>query len=378
MHFPINIIIQYTSFRNSNISSTVNYHILYNEQKDVIEKLDLKNIIQVDENYSNLLLKLDVAIYDLSIEAIILGILNTLFIKNSSIDNTNILTSDSGVIDDSYTIKEIPLKDLIYNFYQFIKNKGHFARDMKNISKQWEIAFSKSYLAFSEEILQDEDIIQLQKNRIRNNNDEIDLYKHFSVELTIYNSLYSLETQNSDNFYFIFYRVGNTNNFYKFVMSKGKDYKEFQGIQEKYNYIRVNFEEALERCELFYELEAEILEDITKEQIEAIISNFVLINGGKKKIKQYIQYLDLEELKKYDWNIQLDIATLNANTTDSSCATKCSNFCPFYKNCNPIEDSMIETMKNRKPIEAKESNIEYIDFFQARDELKRIMERIIL
>ena len=88
--------------------------------------------------------------------------------------------------------------------------------------------------------------------------------------------------------------------------------------------------------------------------------------------------MDLEELKKYDWNIQLDIATLNANTADSSCATKCSNFCPFYKNCNPIEDSMIETMKNRKPIEAKESNIEYIDFFQARDELKRIMERIIL
>ena len=34
-------------------------------------------------------------------------------------------------------------------------------------------------------------------------------------------------------------------------------------------------------------------------------------------------------------------------------------------------------MKNRKPIEAKESNIEYIDFFQARDELKRITEAML-
>lgn len=377
MCLPINIIIQYSSFRDDNFSSTVNYHILYDEQKEVFEKIDIKNIISVDKSSSNLLLKLDVTIYDLSVEATVFGILNTLFKKHSSIDNTSSLTSNTNIIDNTYTIKIISLKDLVCSFYQFIKSKGHFARDMKTISKQWDIAFNKSYLAFSEEMLQDEDIIQLQKNRIHNNNDEIDTYKHFAIEQTIYNSLHSFETQNSDKFYFIYYRIGNTNNFYKFVMCKGADYKEFQGIQEKFNYIKIDFEEALDRCELFYELENETLENITKEQIEAIISNFVLINGGKKKIKEYIQYLDLEAFKKYDWNIQLDIATLNANSTDSFCSTKCSDFCPFYKNCNPIEDSMIETMKKRKPIEEIWSNIEYTEFYQARDELRITMERII-
>ena len=156
-------------------------------------------------------------------------------------------------------------------------------------------------------------------------------------------------------------------------MSKGKDYKEFQSIQKSYDYIRINFDEALDRCQLFYELESETLENITKEQIEAIISNFVLINGGKKKIKQYIQYLDLEAFKNYDWNIQLDIATLNANKTDSDYAIKCSEFCPFYENCNPIQNNMIETMKNRKPIEAKENTIKYVELEEAKKQLKNLI-----
>ncbi|MBO5349035.1 MAG: hypothetical protein J6A89_04375 [Clostridia bacterium] len=371
MHFPTTIIFQYDTFRNNLTSVTQYFTILYEEHKELIEKLDLKNYIQVDELATVLVLELNVKIYDISIETIIQGILKNLFSK-SSIQN-NLITTNNKMIGKTYVIKEISLKDLICNFYQFIKGRGHFARDMKTVTKQWEIALDKNYLAFFEEGLQDEDIIQLQNNRIRNNNDELDLYRHFSVEQSIYNSLYFLEKQNSDNFYYIYYRIKNTNRFYKFVMSKGKDYKEFQSIQKSYDYIRINFDEALDRCQLFYELEFEILETITKEQIEAIISNFVLINGGKKKIKQYIQYLDLEALKNYDWNIQLDIATLNANNTDLSCVAKCSEFCPFYENCNPIQDNMIETIKNRKPIEAKENTINYVELEKAREELKRFI-----
>jgi len=376
MHFPTTIIFQYNTFRNSTTSVTQYFTILYEEHKELIEKLDLKNYIQVDESATVLILELDVKIYDISIEAIIQGILKNLFSK-TSIKN-ELITTNNKMIEDSYVIKEIPLKDLIYSFYQFIKFRGHFARDMKTVTKQWEIALDKNYLAFFEDVLQDEDITQLQNNRIRNNNDEIDLYRHFSVQQTIYNSLYFLEKQNSDNFYYIYYRIKNTNRFYKFVMSKGKDYKEFQRTQKSYDYKKINFEEALDRCQLFYELESEILEDITKEQIEAIISNFVLINGGKKKIKQYIQCSDLEAFKKYDWNIQLDIATLNANKTDSAYAIKCSEFCSFYENCNPIQNNMIETMKNRKPIEAKEYNIQYTEFYEAREELKKLIESVII
>ena len=39
---------------------------------------------------------------------------------------------------------------------------------------------------------------------------------------------------------------------------------------------------------------------------------------------------------------------------------------------------MIETMKNRKPIEAKECNIEYTDFYEARKKLQKIIERLTI
>ena len=71
MHFPQKIIIQYITYRDSISSSTVNYHILYDEQKDILSKMDLKNIIQIESTASNLVLKLDVEIFDLSIENII-------------------------------------------------------------------------------------------------------------------------------------------------------------------------------------------------------------------------------------------------------------------------------------------------------------------
>lgn len=374
MHFPTQIIFQYTTFRNSTTPVTQNFTILYAEHKKLIEKLDLKNYMQIEESATVLVLELDVNVYDISIEAIIQGILNNLFSK-SSIQN-DLITTNNKMIADSYAIKEISLNDLICNFYQFIENRGHFARDMKTVTKKWEIALNKSHLAVTEEILQDEYINKLQESRIRNNNDEVDFYRHFSVEETIYNSIYSLKKQDSDKFYYIFYRIRDTNRFYKFIMTKGTDYKEFQATQQKYNYITINFDEAIDRCLLFYELEWETLEHITKEQMEAIISNFVLIKGGKKRIKQYIQNLDIEVLKKYDWNIKLDIATLNANNTDSSCVAKCSEFCPFYENCNPVEDNMIETMKNRKPIEAKENNINYVDIEEARKELKKFMREV--
>ena len=93
MHFPHNIIIQYTSFRSSTTPSTVNYHILYDENKEVFEKIDLKNMLSIGQPSSNLLLKLDVDIYDLSIEVIILGILNNLFAQSLPIENINILTN---------------------------------------------------------------------------------------------------------------------------------------------------------------------------------------------------------------------------------------------------------------------------------------------
>lgn len=378
MHFPHNIIIQYTAFRDSTKSSIVNYSILYNEQKEILEKLDIRNSLPIEAPFSNLLLKLDVNIYDVSIETIILGILNNLFSKNSSIDNSNILTMNNTVVDDSYTAREIQLKDLIFSFHQFITSKGHFARDMKKISKQWEIALNKNYLCFSEESIQDDDITLLQDNRIHNNNDEIDLYKHFAVQEYIYNSIYSLETQYSDNYYFIFYRVGKTNTFYKFIMYKGTDYNNFQRVEQKYNYIKIDFNEAIDRCNLFEELERNTLETLTKEQLEAIISNFVLINGGQKRIKEYISDLMLPVCEQYDWDMKLKIATLTSNKSDSSCAIKCSNFCPFYKNCVPINDSMIETMKNRKPIEAKQPNIEYTEFYEAREQLKKIIEKVVI
>lgn len=378
MHFPHNIIIQYTTFRDSTKSSTVNYSILYNEQKEILDKLDIRNLLQIEETDLNLLLKLDVNIYDVSIETIILGILNNLFSKNSSIDNSNILTTDNTVVDDSYTVKELSLQDLIFSFHQFITSKGHFARDMKKISKQWEIALNKNYLSFSEESIQDDEITLLQEHRIHNNNDEIDLYKHFSIQEYIYNSIYSLETQYADKYYFIFYRIGKTNTFYKFIMCKGTDYNNFQRVQQNYNYIKIDFDEAIDRCILFYELEFEKLETLTKEQLEAVISNFVLINGGQKKIKDYILDSELPVFKQYDWTLKLKIATLNANKTDSTCATKCSNFCPFYENCVPINDSMIETMKNRKPIEAKQPNIEYVEFYEAREQLKKIIEKVVI
>lgn len=376
MHFPHNIIIQYTIFRDSIESSTVNYHILYDEQKEIFKKLDINNILQIEESASNLLLKLDVNIYDISIEVVIRGILNNLFSKTSSTDNDNILKNDTTVLDESYTTKELSLKDLIFSFHQFIRSKGHFARDMKKIAKQWDISLNKSYLNFTDIILQDEEITSLQQRRIHNINDELDLYKHFSVEQTIYNSLYSLETENSDKFYIIYYRIKNTNTFYKFLMCKGKDYREFQGIQKKYDYIRINFAEAEQRCNLFYELEWNTLENLTKSQVESIIYNFVLINGGKKKIKEYIQNSKLQIFKDYNWNIQLDIATLNANLQNTSSTVKCSQFCPFYENCNPIEDNMIETMKNRKPIEAKENTINYEDIDTARKELKKMIREV--
>lgn len=378
MHFPHNIIIQYTAFRDSTKSSTVNYTILYDEQKEILEKLDIRNILPIEKSFSNLLLKLDVNIYDISIETIILGILNNLFSKNSSIDNNNILTTNNTIVDDTYTTKELSLNDLMFSFHQFITNKGHFARDMKKISKQWEIALNKNYLCFSEESIQDDDITVLQDNRIRNNNNEIDLYKHFAVQEYIYNSIYSLETQYSDNYYFIFYRVGKTNTFYKFIMYKGTDYNNFQRVEQKYNYIKIDFNEAIDRCNLFEELERNTLETLTKEQLEAIISNFVLINGGQKRIKEYISDLMLPVCEQYDWDMRLKIATLTANKSDSSCAIKCSNFCPFYKNCVPINDSMIETMKNRKPIEAKQPNIEYTEFYEAREQLKKIIEKVVI
>lgn len=125
MHFPHNIIIEYTVFRDSTKSSTVHYHILYNEQKETLEKLDLKNILTIDENYSNLLLKLDVNIYDMSVEIVVRSILNNLFSRTSSIDNDKLLTNDNTIIDESYAIKKLPLKDLIFSFYQFVRNKGH-------------------------------------------------------------------------------------------------------------------------------------------------------------------------------------------------------------------------------------------------------------
>ena len=373
MHFPHNIIIQYTSFRSSSTPSTVNYHILYDEQREVFEKIDLKNMLSIEQSTSNLLLKLDVDIYDLSIEVIILGILNNLFAQSLPIDNINILTNNSTVIDNSYITKTLPLKDLICSFYQSIKNKGHFARDMKKITTKWEIALNKNHLAFTDEVLQEDDIKSLQENRIHNNNDKIDSHKHFSIEQTIYNSLYSLKTQNSDKFYFIYYRIGQTNRFYKFIMSKGSDYKNFQGVTQKYDNIRINFDEAEERCNLFYELEWNTLESLTKEQLEAIISNFVLIKGGQRKIKEYIENSRLQIFKKYDWNTQLRIATINTNKADSSYGVKCSEFCPFYENCKPIDDSMIETMKNRKPIEPKENTINYVSLEEARKELRTMI-----
>ena len=380
MHFPQKIIIKYITYRDSISSSPKNYRILYDEQKDVLSKMDLKNIIQIESTASNLILQLDVEIFDLSIEIMILKILNYLFQKNSSINNeNNINNNNNTIIDESYEIKELSLKDLIYSFYQFVRSKGHFARDMKKIAENLEIAINnKHYFAFSEENLQDNEIISLQENRITNSNDKLKTHFHFSIEQTIYNSLYSIETNGSDNYYFIYYRISNTNKFYKFVVKKGTDYKEFQGVVNKYNYIKINFEEAEDRCNLFYELEWDSLENITKEQLEAVISNFVLLNGGKKKLKQYIENSKLEIFKKYDWNLKVDIATLNANKFDSSYAIKCSEFCPYFENCNPIENSMIETMKNRKPIEAKECNIEYTDFYEARKELQKIIERIVI
>lgn len=375
MYFPHNIIIQYTVFRDSSKSSTVDYHILYDEQKEILKKLDMRNILQTEESNSNLLLKLDVNIYDVSIETIILGILNNLFSKNSSIDNTNILTNNTTVIDDSYKTKELSLKDLIFSFHQFVRNKGHFARDMKSITKNWDIALNKHYLAFTDEVIQDEDITSLQQNKITSNNSEIDSHKHFSIEQTIYNTLKSVQTQNSDKYYFIYYRIENTNTFYRFVMSKGKDYKEFQEVKKIYDSIKINFDEAIEKCSLFDELENQTLENFTKEQFESIISNFVLISGGQKKIKDYIKQ-ELQIFKEYDWDMQLKIATLNANKMDSASAVKCSEFCPFYENCNPIEDSMIETMKNRRPIEAKETNINYVDIDIARTELRKMIREV--
>ena len=372
------IIIQYITYRDSISSSTVNYHILYDEQKDILSKMDLKNIIQIESTASNLVLKLDVEIFDLSIETMILKILNSLFQKNSSINNENNIKNNNTIIDESYEIKELSLKDLIYSFYQFVRSKGHFARDMKKVVENLDIAINnKHYFAFSEENLQDNEITSLQENRIANSNDKFKTHFHFSIEQTIYNSLNSLQTNDSDNYYFIYYRIPNTNRFYKFVIKKGIDYKEFQEIINKYNYIKVNYDEALDRCNLFYELEWDSLENISKEQLEAVISNFVLLNGGKKKLKEYFENSKLEIFKKYDWNMQIDIATLNANKFDSSYAIKCSEFCPYFENCNPIENSMIETMKNRKPIEAKECNIEYTDFYEAREELQKIIERII-
>ena len=379
MHFPQKIIIQYITYRDSISSSTVNYHILYDEQKDVLSKIDLKNIIQIESTASNLILKLDVEIFDLSIETMILKILNNLFQKASSINNENNIKNNTTFIDESYAIKELSLKDLIYSFYQFLRSKGHFARDMKKMVEDLEIAINnKHYFAFSEENLQDNEIASLQENRIANSNDKFKTHFHFSIEQTIYNSLNSLQTNDSDNYYFIYYRIPNTNRFYKFVIKKGIDYKEFQEIINKYNYIKVNYDEAVDRCNLFYELEWDSLENISKEQLEAVISNFVLLNGGKKKLKEYFENSKSEIFKKYDWNLKVDIATLNANKFDSSYAIKCSEFCPYFENCNPIENSMIETMKNRKPIEAKECNIEYTDFYEARKELQKIIERIVI
>lgn len=378
VNIPQNIIFQYTAFRDSSSSSIVNYHILYDEQKEVIDKLDLKRNIQVDESTSNLVLKLDVNVYDLSIEAIIFGILNKLFKKRSSINNDNALTNNATVIDDTYNIKELPLKDLIYDFYQFIKAKGHFARDMKNVSKTWNIALTKNHLAFMEEIIQDDEIKLLQQNRIHNNNSDIDLDKHFSIEQTIYNTLHSIETQNADKYYFIYYRIGATNNFYKFVMVYGEEYKELQAVQKRYDYIKIDFEQAIERCSLFDDLEWDNLEQLTKEQYEAIIFNFVLINGGKKFIKSYIEHSRFPIFQAYDWNNYIKIATINANQKDSTNSVKCSKFCPYYEECKPIKDSMIETMRNKRPIEAKEYNVEYTEFYEARGELRKLMERIIL
>lgn len=201
---------------------------------------------------------------------------------------------------------------------------------MKSITNTWDIALNKHYLAFSEEIIQDEDVSSLQQNKINNNNSEVDSHKHFSVEQTIYNTLYSMETQNSDKYYFIYYRIENTNTFYKFIMSKSTDYKQLQKIQKKYDNIKINFDEAIGKCILFCELENENLESITKQQFESIISNFVLINGGQKRIKDYIRQ-ELQIFQQYDWNMQLKIATLNANKMDSASAVKCSNFALFMK-----------------------------------------------
>ena len=53
MHFPHNIIIQYTSFRSSSTPSTVNYHILYDEQREVFEKIDLKRPIYPTTSVNN-------------------------------------------------------------------------------------------------------------------------------------------------------------------------------------------------------------------------------------------------------------------------------------------------------------------------------------
>lgn len=375
MHFPHNIIIQYTVYRDSTKSSTVNYHILYDEQKEILEKLDIRNILKIEDSHSNLLLKLDVNIYDVSIETVVRGVLNNIFSKTSSIDNDSIMTNDTTIIDESYVIKGLPLKDLIFSFHQFVRNKGHFARDMKSITKNWDIALNKHYLAFKEDVIQDENITSLQENRIISNNSGVDSHKHFSIEQNIYNTLYSIQMENADKYYFIYYRIDNTNTFYRFIMNKGKDYKDFQEVQQKYDNIKINFDEAIDKCSLFYELENETLENFTKEQFESLISNFVLISGGQKKIKDYIKQ-ELQIFKKYDWDMQLKIATLNANKMDSSSAVNCSKFCPFYENCNPINDSMIETMKNRRPIEAKENNINYESIENARKELKIMIRSV--
>lgn len=376
MHFPTKIIFEYNTFRNGNEPVTVPYTILFSEQQKVIEKLDFKNIVKVDDTASILVLQLDVNIYDVALEVILRGILNTLFSK-SSINNDKSEFSQSvnnKLINSSYEIREIAFIDLFRYLYQLVKTKGHFSRDMKKISEKWEIARQKSYFAVTTETLGDEDIENLQTNRIHSNNDEVDLYKHFSIEQEIYNYLYSVETQNSDKYYFIYYRIKDSNIFYKFVMTNDQSCKELQGKQDKYNYERIDFDEAIDRCNLLNAVEWDSLESLTKEQIEAIISNFVLIRGGKKRFKDYIESSN----KKYDWNLQLDIATLKANQSDSSCAVKCSDFCPFYENCRPIKNSMIETMKNKKPLEEKAYKVEYTEFYQARQELKELMERIIL